>query len=183
MTDYRLFSWSDLRAKVGLQEVNKELDERTHSIFKTLRDIASISSSNVALCNKIIDFKDVWYPTTDQYERTVLHLAALNGITKLVVGLIHSGAHINARDGIGQTALTLALHKEHFNTAKKLIENGASLENELFVDTIPPLEVAKVKENEYLVSMIEEKIAKEKEIKNYFASYFQSPDRSLHPER
>ena len=103
MTDYRSFSWSDLRAKVGLQEVNKELDERTHSIFKTLRDIASISSSNVALCNKIIDFKDVWYPTTDQYERTVLHLAALNGITKLVVGLIHSGAHINVRDGIGQT--------------------------------------------------------------------------------
>ena len=30
--------------------------------------------------------------------------------------------------------------------------------------------------------MIEEKIAKEKEIKNYFALYFQLPDRSLHSE-
>jgi hypothetical protein len=107
-----------------------------------------------------------------------LHLAALNGNTKLVVGLINSGARINARDGIGQTALTLALHKEHFNTVKKLIENGASLQNELFVDTIPPIEVAKVKGNEHLVALIEEKIAEEKAIKNYFASYFKSPDNT-----
>jgi hypothetical protein len=61
---------------------------------------------------------------------------------------------------------------------KQLIENGASLQNELFVDTIPPLEVAKVKENEHLVALIEEKIAEEKAIKNYFASYFKSPDNT-----
>ena len=92
--------------------------------------------------------------------------------TRLVVGLIHCGARINARDGIGQTALTLALHKEHFNTAKKLIANGATLENELFSVTIPPLEIAKVKGNELLTSLIEEKIKKEKGVKNFFASYF-----------
>ena len=39
MTDYKSFSWSDLRANVGLEGVNKELDERTNGIFKTLRDI------------------------------------------------------------------------------------------------------------------------------------------------
>ncbi len=174
MTDYKLSSWSDLRANVGLQQVNKELDERTNRIFKTLRDITSVSCSNAELCNKIRDFKNDWYPATDQYERTVLHLAALNGNTRLAVGLVYCGARINARDGIGQTALTLALHKEHFNTAKKLIENGATLENELYGNTIPPLEIARVKENEFLISLIEEKIKKEKEIKNYFASYFKS---------
>jgi hypothetical protein len=180
MTDYNSFSWSDLRAIVGLEGVNKELDERTNGIFKTLRDITSMtmSTSNVELYNKIKEFRGTWYPATDQYDRTVLHLASLNGNTKLVVGLINSGARINARDGIGQTALTLSLHKEHFNTAKKLIENGASLQNELFVDTIPPLEAAKVKENEHLVALIEEKIAEEKAIKNYFASYFKSPDNT-----
>ena len=178
MTDYKLSSWSDLRANVGLQQVNKELDERTNRISKTLRDITSVSCSNAELCNKIRDFKNDWYPATDQYERTVLHLAALNGNTRLAVGLVYCGARINARDGIGQTALTLALHKEHFNTAKKLIENGATLENELYGNTIPPLEIARVKENEFLISLIEEKIKKEKEIKNYFASYFKSSGSS-----
>ena len=71
---------------------------------------------------------------------------------------------MNTQDGICQTALTLALHKEHFNTAKKLIDNGASFQNELFSDTIPPLEIVKLKENEFLTSLIEEKIEKEKEI-------------------
>ena len=80
----------------------------------------------------------------------VLHLAALNGNTRLVVGLIQCGARINAQDGIGQTALTLAHHKEHFNTAKKLIDNGATLENELFSDMIPPLEIAKSKRKRIL---------------------------------
>jgi ankyrin repeat protein len=81
-----------------------------------------MSTSNVELYNKIKEFRGTWYPATDQYDRTVLHLAALNGNTKLVVGLINSGARINARDGIDQTALTLALHKEHFNTAKKTVD-------------------------------------------------------------
>jgi hypothetical protein len=55
MTDYKSFSWSDLRANVGLEGVNKELDERTNGIFKTLRDITSMtmSTSNVELYNKI----------------------------------------------------------------------------------------------------------------------------------
>ena len=79
MADYKLYSWSDLRANVGLQEVNDELDERTNRIFKTLRDITSVSHSNTELCNKIEGFKNDWYQATDQYERTVLHLAALNG--------------------------------------------------------------------------------------------------------
>ena len=96
MTDYKLSSWSDLRANVGLQQVNKELDERTNRIFKTLRDITSVSCSNAELCNKIRDFKNDWYPATDQYERTVLHLAALNGNTRLAVGLVYCGARINA---------------------------------------------------------------------------------------
>ena len=71
MTDYQLSSWSDLRANVGLQEVNNELDERTNRIFKTLRDITSVSYSNTELCKKIQNFKNEWYPATDQYERTV----------------------------------------------------------------------------------------------------------------
>ena len=178
MTDYKLSSWSDFRANIGLQDVNNELDERTNRIFKTLRDIASLSYSNTELGNKIRVLKNDWYSATDQYERTVLHLAALNGNTRLVVGLVHCGARINARDGIGQTALTLALHKEHFSTAKKLIENGATLENELFFDTIPPLQIARVKGNEFMSSLIEEKIEKEKEIKKYFASYFKPSSSS-----
>ncbi len=100
-----------------------------------LCDITSVSCSNTELCNKIRDFKNSWYPATDQYEKTVLHLTALNGNTRLAVGLVHCGAHINAQDGISQTALTLVLHKEHFNTAKNLIENRATLEHELYGNT------------------------------------------------
>lgn len=112
----------------------------------------------------------------DQFERSVLHLAALNGNTRLVVGLINSGACINARDGIGQTALTLAMHKEHYNTARVLIDSGATVRDELFADTIPPAEIAKVKENAHFISLIEEKISTEKAIENHFALYFKAPE-------
>ena len=76
MTDYKLSSWSDLHSNVGLQEVN-ELDERTNCIFKTLRDIMSVSYSNTELCNKIQKFKNEWYPATDQYERTSFALGSI----------------------------------------------------------------------------------------------------------
>jgi len=77
----------------------------------------------------------------------VLHLAALNGNTRLVGALITAGANINLRDGIEQTPLTLSLHMEHFNTAKLLIEMGSSVRDTLFEGTIPPLEIAIVKNN------------------------------------
>ena len=53
MTDYKSSSWTDLRANIGLQEVNSELDERINRIFKTLCGITSVSHSNIELNNKI----------------------------------------------------------------------------------------------------------------------------------
>ncbi|KAJ7387577.1 hypothetical protein OS493_000911 [Desmophyllum pertusum] len=56
-------------------------------------------------------------------------------------------AEVNVKDGIGQTALTLALHKSHDVTASFLIEVGSFLQEEYFNSTVCPLDIAKVKHN------------------------------------
>jgi ankyrin repeat protein len=99
--------WPQLIAKIGLKEANTELDNRFNHIFATLRDLVSAAR--------------------DQYERSVLHVASLNGKTRLVRCLIFSGCPINIRDGIDQTALTLALHGVHTLPAKCILDNGASV--------------------------------------------------------
>jgi ankyrin repeat protein len=114
MTDFAICTWDDLREKIGLEGANVELDRRISGIFNTLRDITSVSSKNI-LTRKVRELKYSWFPAIDQYERTILNLAALNGNTRLVCALVDSGARINAKDGIGQSPLTLALHMGYPN--------------------------------------------------------------------
>ena len=120
MTDFASCTWDDLREKIGLQGANAELDRRISGIFNTLRDITSVSSKN-SMTHKVRELKYSWFPAIDQYERMILHLAALNGNTRLVCALVDSGARINAKDGIGQTPLNLALHMTHSNTEEQTI--------------------------------------------------------------
>lgn len=68
------------------------------------------------------------------------------------------------RDGISQTPLTLALQMEHFNTAKLLIEIGSTTRGEFFEETISPLEIALVKKNDQIISMIERKNSFENDV-------------------
>ena len=122
-----------------------------------------------------------WQSAKDQYERTVLHLAALHGNTKLVRCLVLSGAHINAKDGIHQTPLTLSLHKNHINTAKFLLEIGANVsEFFFFKETASPLEIAKVKNLDILVAMIENRQQYEKDVNDYLALEFQQIFENSH---
>ncbi len=105
MTEYNMLSCSKLRGKIGLNGVNKE--ERTNRMFNKLRQIATTSFSNIELCDKLKTIKSSWDDVIDQYKRSVLHLVALNGNTRLVVGLTNSGACINARDGLVKLHLHL----------------------------------------------------------------------------
>ena len=173
MSEFSSRSWEVLRGNIGLEGANKELDERIKDVYNKLRDITSVSS-NRTLFNKLQELKPLWFPATDQYERTVLHLAALNGNTKLACALVNAGALINEKDGIGQSALTLALHKEHYNTAKKLIECGASVNDIFYKNTIAPSEIARVKENDTLLTQIENKLKEEQEIIDKVGSYFKA---------
>lgn len=75
MSDLSTSSWKTLISKIGNSKANEELDRRCNTIFATIRDIASVCTSQVALTARIKDLKDVWDPVCDQYERTVLHLA------------------------------------------------------------------------------------------------------------
>ncbi len=156
---------------IGLEGANVELDRRISGIFNTLRDITSVSSKNI-LTHKVRELKYSWFPAIDQYERTILHHAALNGNTRLVCALVDSGARINAKDGIGQSPLTLALQMGHSNTAKLLIEYGASVNSIFFENTVPPIEIAQVKENAALIDQIESKIKEEQTIIEKVGTYF-----------
>ncbi len=114
-------SWSELVSKIGIPEVNAELDKRFKAIYETLRDLTSAYTSDGSLTECVMAFKDEWLAARDQYERTVIHMASYN--TRLVRCLIYSGCLINIRDGIGQTPLTIALHMGHTITAKFILES------------------------------------------------------------
>ena len=88
----------------------------------------------------------------------------MNGNTRLVCGLTYSGCPVNIRDGIGQTPLALALHMDQTVTAKFLLETGASVRNTFFLNTIPPLEIVKLKDDGMMISLIEKKIKEEEEV-------------------
>ena len=75
-------------------------------------------------------------------------------------------------DGIGQSPLTLALQMDHSNTAKLLIECGASVNVIFFEDMVPPIKIAKVKENAALFTQIESEIKQEQTIIGKTCTYF-----------
>ena len=113
--------WSQLICKIGLKEINETLDKRFKTIFETLRDISSVYTNDSYLIERLCSIKDEWFHARDQYERSVIHVASLNGNTRLVRCLVYAGCPINGRDGIGQTPLTLALHSGHTITAKDIL--------------------------------------------------------------
>ena len=63
-------NWKELVSNIGLSEVNAELDKRFESTFKTLRDIASVCTTDNSLIERVIALKPDWLPTRDQYERS-----------------------------------------------------------------------------------------------------------------
>ena len=160
-TELESVSWDVLIANIGLPLVNEVLDARMSSLFIKLQELTSLTFTDSTLIIELKEKREEWQPAKDQYERTVLHLAALNGNTKLVRCLVLSGAHVNAKDGIHQTPLTLSLHKNHLNTAKFLLEIGANVSECFFKETASPLEVAKVKKMDILVTMIENRNMRE----------------------
>ena len=162
-------SWDILIANIGLPLVNEVLDARMSGLFSKLQELTSLAFTSSALVTGLKERQGEWQPAKDQYERTVLHLAALHGNTKLVRCLVLSGAHINAKDGIHQTPLTLSLHKNHINTAKL----GANVSEIFFKETASPLEIAKVKNLDILVAMIENRQQYEKDVNDYLALEFQ----------
>jgi ankyrin repeat protein len=157
-------SWSDLICKIGLKDENDELDKRFKVLYATLRDITSVYITDKSLTERITAIKKQWLPARDQYVRTVLHIAAMNGNTRLVRCLVYSGGLINIQDGIGQTPLTLALHMDHTATAKVLVENGASVREAFFTNAVAPLEIAKLHSDAVMIDVIERKIQEEDKI-------------------
>ena len=105
-------SCSELVSKIGVPEVNAEFDKRFKAIFETLRDLTSAYTRDSSLTEWVMPLEDEWLAAQDQY-KTVIHMALLNGNTRLVHWLIYSGCSINILDGIGQTPLAIALHMGH----------------------------------------------------------------------
>ncbi len=171
--------WPELICKIGIKDVNEELNKRFSSVIRLLQDIASVNTCENYLTDRINSLKGTRLPARDQFERSVLHVASMNGNARLVRGLVYSGCPINLKDGIGQTPLTLAIHMGHTVTAKVLLDCGASVREEFFPDTVPPFEIAKVKEDALMIEFIKKKISEEEEIINLMKSKF---DKSMSDE-
>jgi len=169
--------WKHLIEEIGLPEVNEELDKRIKDIYRELQDLASICCRDNTLTERLKLQRQSWLAARDQFLRNVLHLAALDGNFNLVRCLVYSGGPINDKDGIGQTPLTLALHKGHKALSEWLIENGATIEDEDFPDTIPPLEIVETKHELHLKETIVAKLRRNAEIGEYFAQFYTTTER------
>src|SRR5262245_18037937 len=65
-------------------------------------------------------------PGVDEYGRTPLHYAALNGDYDTLVRLIDSGSSIDAQDDNGCTALHFAAQERQSSLLEELLRRGAS---------------------------------------------------------
>ena len=172
MSDLSNSSWLVLVSNIGREEVNKELDKRSKAVFNNLCDLTSLCSSDESLFARILSIRDDWLPVRDQCERNVVHMAAFKGNTRLVQCLVYSGAPLNEMDGIGQTPLTLSLHKGHANTAKFLIQIGASVDDDFFRTTISPSEIIKVRGEIVLELLINERIDRDSSIIERVSTFY-----------
>ena len=68
---------------------------------------------------------DIEAPTTDLYQWTPLHWAAIQGQTEAVRLLLAKGANINSLEAKGSTPLMFAIHGKHVETAYALLDAGA----------------------------------------------------------
>ena len=62
----------------------------------------------------------------DNFDRTALIYAALNGHDRIINMLLESHADIHTKDHFGQTAFIAAVNRGHVNSAEILLKNGAN---------------------------------------------------------
>ena len=81
---------------------------------------------------------------------------------------IESAIHSNCFGAIfsrqKKTPLTLAIQKGHYIVAKFLVENGASVREDLFSNTIHPLEIAQAEKCDLLKELLEQKVEEQNRI-------------------
>jgi len=82
--------------------------------------------------------------SSDEFQRTALHLAASKGYTEIVSLLLHFGADPNQIDSLGNTPLHLAVCTNHISVVTLLLRAGANL---LLLDRMGrnPLQLAESK--------------------------------------
>jgi len=73
----------------------------------------------------------------DDYDRTLLHLAATNGQVYIANMLINNGVDVNARGKQGWTPLHMATYNQSSRVVKLLIEHGADIEAKNRYDATP----------------------------------------------
>ncbi len=89
----------------------------------------------------------------DNFGRTALIYAALNGHNRITNMLLESHADIHAKDHFDQTAFIAAVNRGHVNTAEILLKNGAnsSAPNS---EGVPPVLIALGREDFEMVDLL-----------------------------
>ena len=63
----------------------------------------------------------------DEFNRTAIQAASLNGQTLIVIMLLEKGANVNVANNEGCTPLNLACHSGHVDVVNVLLKNGANV--------------------------------------------------------
>ena len=60
-------TWKELLPKIGVKEINDELDKCTKSIFNSIRQLASVCDRNSNLTARLAGQTEWWLPARDQF--------------------------------------------------------------------------------------------------------------------
>lgn len=61
----------------------------------------------------------------DEFENSLLHIAALKGSVSIIEFLLHKNLDINSKNHVGKTPLHLAIKNDNIEVSLFLIKNGA----------------------------------------------------------
>ena len=103
------------------------LNQNTEELFSLVSEFVFTDKEkdNIFERVKILLTTNINIKGKDERGRSVLHLAASKGDTRIIEALIEAGAEVNSRDKYGETPICIAIVAGHTEIVKKLIEKNA----------------------------------------------------------
>lgn len=92
--------------------------------FSRVQLFDAVSNNNIALIRQAIA-RSMNLNISDQYKRSLLHLATGKGFVDIARLLLSQGVNINAQDTLGNSALMIAIQRDHKTLVKLLLSHKA----------------------------------------------------------
>lgn len=99
----------------------------------------------------------LWIDVLDDFGRSPLHHAVIEGCTSLVESLLLAGACVNIPEGCGVTPVMIAINHNNLEVVKILIKYGARITGSFHGNIPDPLQMAYAIGNKYITQVLEDR--------------------------